>query len=184
MIDVLDLKGAIVMDVDAGQAAAEAGLAPGDLVEQLDGQAVESALDLESKLGSRPARPAGQPGRPDARPARPGRCQSSSDGCRRWSTSSDRFQPANVTVAALRALMATTTDPALQPIVRLNLAAALLRAGDSAEALALLKDTTLPAGPGVSAGTVLYLLGEAALAQGDQASARRPGSRPARPRAD
>jgi len=47
-----------------------------------------------------------------------------------------------------------------------------LRAGDSAEALALLKDTTLPAGPGVSAGTVLYLLGEAALAQGDQASAR------------
>ena len=53
-------------------------------------------------------------------------------------TSSDRFQPANVTVAALRALMATTTDPALQPIVRLNLAAALLRAGDSAEALALL----------------------------------------------
>ena len=53
VIDVLDLKGAIVMEVDAGQAAAEAGLAPGDLVQQLDGQPVESALDLESKLGSR-----------------------------------------------------------------------------------------------------------------------------------
>ena len=53
VIDVLDLKGAIVMEVDPGQAAAEAGLAPGDLVEQLDGQPVDSALDLESKLGSR-----------------------------------------------------------------------------------------------------------------------------------
>ena len=88
-------------------------------------------------------------------------------------TASDRFQPPNVTVATLRALMATTTDQALLPIVRLNLAAASLRAGDSGEALALLKETMLPAGPGVSAGTVQYLLGEAALAQGDQVLARR-----------
>ena len=171
VIDVLDLKGGIVMEIDAGQAAAEAGLAPGDLVEQLDGQPVESALDLESKLGSR------QPGQQVSLGVRTrtGQTKSLPVVLRRVPalvTSSDRFQPANVTVAALRALMATTTDPALQPIVRLNLAAALLRAGDSAEALALLKDTTLPAGPGVSAGTVLYLLGEAALAQGDQASAR------------
>jgi predicted Zn-dependent protease len=140
-------------------------------VEQLDGQPVDSALDLESKLGSR------QPGQQVSLGVRTrgGQPKSLPVVLRRVPalvTSSDRFQPANVTVAALRALMATTTDPALQPIVRLNLAAALLRAGDSAEALALLKDTTLPAGPGVSAGTVLYLLGEAALAQGDQASAR------------
>jgi PDZ domain/Tetratricopeptide repeat-like domain/PEGA domain len=171
VIDVLDLKGGIVMEVDAGQAAAEAGMAPGDLVEQLDGQPVESALDLESKLGSR------QPGQQVSLGVRTrtGQTKSVPVVLRRVPalvTSSDRFQPANVTVAALRALMATTTDPAFQPIVRLNLAAALLRAGDSAEALALLKDTALPAGPGVSAGTVLYLLGEAALAQGDQASAR------------
>jgi len=171
VIDVLDLKGAIVMEVDPGQAAAEAGLAPGDLVQQLDGQPVDSALDLESKLGSR------QPGQQVSLGirTRAGQTQSFPVVLRRvpaMVTSSDRFQPANVTVAALRALMATTTDPALQPIVRLNLAAALLRAGDSAEALALLKDTTLPPGPGVSAGTVLYLLGEASLAQGDQAAAR------------
>jgi hypothetical protein len=171
MIDILDVKGAIVMEVDAGQAAAEAGLTPGDLVQQLDGQPVESALDLESKLGSR------QPGQQVTLGVRTrtGQSQSLPVVLRRVPalvTASDRFQPANVTVAALRALLATMTDPELQPIVRLNLAAALLRAGDSAEALALLKDTTLPAGPGVSAGTVLYLLGEAALAQGDQASAR------------
>jgi hypothetical protein len=146
-------------------------LTPGDLVQQLDGQPVESALDFESKLGSR------QPGQQVSLGVRTrtGQSRSLPVVLRRVPTlvtSSDRFQPANVTVAALRALLATTTDPELQPIVRLNLAAALLRAGDSAEALALLKDTTLPAGPGVSAGTVLYLLGEAALAQGDQASAR------------
>ncbi|MBK5296219.1 MAG: tetratricopeptide repeat protein [Vicinamibacteria bacterium] len=171
VIDVLDVKGAIVMEVDPGQAAAEAGLAPGDLVQQLDGQAVDSALDLESKLGSR------QPGQQVSLGVRKraGQTQSLPVVLRRVPvlvTSSDRFRPANVTVAVLRAQMATTTDPALLPIVGLNLAAALLRAGDSAEALALLKDTTLPAGPGVSAGTVLYLLGEAALAQGDQTAAR------------
>jgi predicted transcriptional regulator len=171
VIDVLDVKGAIVAEVDPGLAAAEAGMVPGDLVLQLDGQAVESALDLESKLGSR---------QPDQQVSlsvrtRAGQTRTVSVTLRRVATlvaSSDRFQPANVTVAALRAQMATTTDPALLPIVRLNLAAALLRAGDSAEALALLKDTTLPAGPGVSSGTVLYLLGEAALAQGSQVEAR------------
>jgi hypothetical protein len=159
------------MDVDAGLAAAEAGLAVGDLVQQLDGQTVESALDLESKLGSRP------PGQQVSLGVRrtTGQTQSLPVVLRRVPalvTASDRFQPPNVTVATLRALMATTTDPALLPIVRLNLAAASLRAGDSAEALALLKETTLPAGPGVSAGVVRYLLGEAALAQGDQTLAR------------
>lgn len=171
VIDVLDVKGAVVMEVDSGQAAAEAGLAPGDLVQQLDGQPVDSALDLESKLGSL------QPGQQVSLSLRrrSGQTQAVPVVLRRVPalvSSSGRFQPANVIVAALRALLASTTDPALLPVVRLNLAAALLRAGDSAEALALLKDTTLPAGPGVSAGTVLYLLGEASLAQGDQAAAR------------
>ncbi len=171
MIDVLDLKGAVITEVEAGQAAAEAGLKPGDIIQELDGQPVESALDLESKLGSR------QPGQQVSLGVRTraGQTQAMTATLRRvpaMVTSSDRFLPANVTVAALRALLATTTDPAVQPIVRLNLATALLRAGDAAEARTLLKETTLPPGPGVSAGTVQYLLGEAALAQGDQAAAR------------
>jgi hypothetical protein len=171
MIDVLDLKGAVITEVEAGQAAAEAGLKPGDIIQELDGQPVESALDLESKLGSR------QPGQQVSLGvrARAGQTQGMTATLRRvpaMVTSSDRFLPANVTVAALRALLATTTDPTVQPIVRLNLATALLRAGDAAEARTLLQETTLPPGPGVSAGTVQYLLGEAALAQGDQAAAR------------
>jgi hypothetical protein len=180
VIDVLDVKGAVVMEVEPGQAAAEAGLAPGDIIQQLDGQPIESALDFESKLGSR------QPGEQltlgVAR--RTGGTGTVSVTLRRVPalvTATDRFLPANVTVAVLRAQLATTTDPALQPIVRLNLAAALLRAGDSAEARALLQETSLPAGPGVSSGTVQYLLGEAALAEGDQAEARRAWGPPARP---
>ena len=43
-------------DVEAGLAAADAGLTLGDIIQELDGQPVESALDLESKLG--PGHPA------------------------------------------------------------------------------------------------------------------------------
>ena len=172
VIDVLDVKGAVVMEVEPGQAAAEAGLAAGDIIQQLDGQPIESALDFESKLGSR------QPGEQlnlgvSRRTGGTGTVSVTLRRVPALVTATDRFLPANVTVAVLRAHMATTTDPALQPVVRLNLAAALLRAGDSAEARALLQETSLPAGPGVSSGTVQYLLGEAALAEGDQAEARR-----------
>jgi hypothetical protein len=171
LIDVLDVKGAVVAEVEHGQAAGDAGLKAGDIIQQLDGQPVESALDLEGRLGSR------QPGQQVSLGVKTQTGQNQAlavvlQPVPALVTSGDRFLPANVTVAALRARLATTTDTALQPIVRLNLAAALLRAGDAAEALTLLKETTLPPGPGVSAGTVQYLVGEAALAQGDQAAAR------------
>jgi hypothetical protein len=171
VIDVLDVKGAVVIDLDAGQAAAEAGLAAGDVIHQLDGQPIDSALDFESKLASL------QPGQQISLGVRSRSGQSTAVPVllRRvpaMVTTGDRALPANVTVAVLRALSATTTDPALQPIVKLNLAAALIRSGDGREAQALLKDVSLPPGPGVSAGAVQYLLGEAALAQGDQAGAR------------
>jgi hypothetical protein len=169
-IDVLDVKGAIVIDVDGGLAAAEAGLKPGDVITQLDSQAIDSALDLESKLASLP------PGQQISLGVRTRAGQTTTVGVvlRRVPAlvTTGESLPANVTVAVLKALSATTTDPTLQPIVRLNLAAALLRSGDGREAQALLKEVSLPDGPGVSAGTVQYLLGEAALAQGDQAGAR------------
>ena len=172
VIDVLDVKGAIVMEVEAGQAAEAGGLAPGDLIHHLDGQPVDSALDLESKLGSR------KPGE-ELTLAVTHRAGQAADvrvvlrSVPALVTSTDRYLPANVTVAVLRARLANASDPALLPVVRLNLAAALLRAGDAAQARALLEETTLPPGPGVSAGTVQYLLGEASLASGDQAAARR-----------
>ena len=171
VVDVLDLKGAIVVDVEPGQAAAEAGIGIGDQIVQLDQQPVESALDLDSRLGAR------QPGEQVAVDLQPrtGPPRTVSVALRRVPvlvTPLDRFLPANVVVAVLRAKLATTTDPALLPIIRLNLASALLRAGDAGDARALLQETTLPDGPGVSNGTVQYLLGEAALASGDQPAAK------------
>ena len=172
VIDVLDVSGAVVAEVEAGSPAAAAGFEPGDLIVQLDGRPVSSALDFESRLSSHGAGDAVSLGV---------RTKAGADATRSASlqrvptlvASGDRYLPANVVVAVLRARLAQTTDPALQPVVRLNLAAALLRAGDAAGARALLEDTVLPPGPGVSAGTVQYLLGEAALQLGDQAAARR-----------
>jgi hypothetical protein len=171
-IDVLDVKGAVIVEVEPGQAAAEAGLNVGDVIEKVDHEAVESALDVDSRLTAR------QPGEQVALDVRPraGAPRTVTVALRRIPVlfaPGDRFLPANVVVAVLRARLATTTDPALQPILRLNLASALLRAGDPADARTLLEQTTLPDGPGVSNGTVQYLLGEAALALGDQAAAKK-----------
>lgn len=171
VIDVLDLQGAIVADVEPGSPAEAAGFEPGDVIVQLGGAPVSSALDFETRLASHAAGEQVSLGV---------RTRSGAEATRAVSlqrvpalaVTGDRNAPANVGVAVLRARLAQTSDPALQPIVRLNLGAALLRAGDAAGARALLEETILPPGPGVSAGTVQYLLGEAALQLGDQATAR------------
>lgn len=171
VIDVLDLQGAVVADVEPGSPADSAGFEPGDLIVQLDGMPLNSALDFETRLASRAA---GEQVSLGVR-TRAGAEATRTVALRRvpaLAVTGDRNALANVGVAVLRARLAQTTDPALQPIVRLNLAAALLRAGDAAGARALLEETILPPGPGVSAGTVQYLLGEAALQLGDQAAAR------------
>src|SRR5690606_11594789 len=147
------------------------GFEPGDLIVHLDGMPLNSALDFETRLASRAA---GEQVSLGVR-TRAGAEATRTVALRRvpaLAVTGDRNALANVGVAVLRARLAQTTDPALQPIVRLNLAAALLRAGDAAGARALLEETILPPGPGVSAGTVQYLLGEAALQLGDQAAAR------------
>ena len=83
----------------------------------------------------------------------------------------DRYMPSNAIVAVLRSRLAGTSDPEEQAAVQLNLGAALLRAGDAKDARDILEKTTLPAGPGVSRGTVQYLLGEAAEDAGDRGAA-------------
>ncbi|HEX7085565.1 MAG TPA: PDZ domain-containing protein [Vicinamibacterales bacterium] len=171
VIDVLDVQGAVVAEVEPGSPAEAAGFEPGDLIVQLDGTPVSSALDFETRLASHAA---------GGQVSLGVRTRAGAEATRAVSlqrvpalaVTGDRQALANVGVAVLRARLAQTTDPALQPIVRLNLAAALLRAGDAAGARALLEQTILPRGPGVSAGTVKYLLGEAALQLGDQAAAR------------
>jgi predicted Zn-dependent protease len=83
----------------------------------------------------------------------------------------DRFMPSNAIVAVLRSRLAGATEPEDQAVVQLNLGAALLRAGDAQGARSALEKATLPPGPGVSKGTVEYLLAEAAEAAGDRGAA-------------
>jgi predicted Zn-dependent protease len=62
-------------------------------------------------------------------------------------------------------------DPQEQPVVRLNLAVALMRLGDHAGARELLQAVQLRAGPGISLGTQQYPLGLTYEREGNAASA-------------
>lgn len=168
-VDVLDLKGVVVGDVEADGPAAVAAIKPGDIIDGIDGHAIESVKDLEAQLAGRAAGRVTLSVKSGTAAAREVPVT-----IRRvpvLQTGSDRFLPANAVVAVLRSRLAASTDPAEQAVLRLNLAAALLQAGAPADARTLLEQVNLPAGPGVSKGTVQYLIGEAALALGDKAAA-------------
>jgi hypothetical protein len=169
-VDVLDVKGAVIVDVEAGKPGAAAGLKVGQVVESLDGQAVTSVTDFEARLGTHQATdrvtlsvrsPGGAP-------------QTVTAGLQVVPVlvaGTDRFMPANAVVAILRSRLAGVTDPAALAATQLNLGAALLRAGDGAGAKEILDKTSLPAGSGVSAGTVAFLRGQASELAGDRAAA-------------
>jgi archaellum component FlaG (FlaF/FlaG flagellin family) len=169
-VDVLDVKGAVIVDVEAGKPGAAAGLKVGQIIESLDGQAVTSVTDFETRLGTHQATdrvtlsvraPGGAP-------------QTVTAGLQVVPVlvaGTDRFMPANAVVAVLRSRLAGVSDPAELAATQLNLGAALLRAGDGAGAKEILDKTTLPAGSGVSAGTVAFLRGQASELAGDRAAA-------------
>jgi PDZ domain/PEGA domain len=168
-IDVLDVKGIVVGDVEGDGPAAGAGIKPGDIIDNIDGHAIESVKDFEAQLAGHTAGRITLSVKTGAAAAR-----EVAVPIRRvpvLQTGSDRFLPANAVVAVLRSRLSAATDPAEQAILRLNLAAALLQAGAPADARTLLEQVSLPPGPGVSKGTVQYLTGEAALALGDKAAA-------------
>jgi hypothetical protein len=170
-VDVLDVTGAVVLDVEDGLPGAQAGLKPGEIIESLDGQAVTSVSDFETRLASHQASDkvslsVRAPG---------GATRTVSVGVQRvpvLSAGNDRFMPASALVAVLRSRLSSAPE-AEQPALQLNLGAALLRAGDAAGAAAVLEKTNLPAGPGVSKGTLDFLRGEAAERSGDKAGALR-----------
>ena len=171
VIDVLGQEGAVVARTDGGPAQ-RAGLASGDLIVAANGQPVASGAALEGVVSG----------------LAPGEtltlAVTGAGGATRsvtltlaeapaLVTGTDRFLPGSVAIATLRTRLAAAGDGPEAHVLRLNLAAALLRAGDPAGARELLEQTTLPEGPGVSQGTVLYLLGQAFAASGDPAGARR-----------
>ena len=80
----------------------------------------------------------------------------------------DESRPFNVLIARWRSQLATADDP----VARLNLAVALMAVRSFEAALAELQRVSLPAGPGVSLGTVTYLKGECLARLGRPEEAR------------
>jgi PDZ domain-containing protein/PEGA domain-containing protein len=172
VIDVLDVKGVVIVDTEQGQPGAQAGLKAGEIIESVDGTAVTHTADLDARLASHQAgdkvtltvRAAGANGASRQVPITLTRAAVLLAG-------TDRFMPSNAIVAVLRSRLAGATEPEDQAVVQLNLGAALLRAGDAQGARAALEKASLPAGPGVSKGTVEYLIAEAAESAGDRGAA-------------
>ncbi len=155
-IDLADVKGVAVVRVTESQAAA--GLAPGDLIVAADGRPVESASDLQVRAAAAPAggaltlevrgrdgstRQVKLPVIETPNPLRLG----------------NRTPVYNKVLLEMREALRTAGGPLEQAVARLNLGIAHLSLGDWDEALDMLRQVELPDGPGVSGGTVAYLMG-------------------------
>jgi tetratricopeptide (TPR) repeat protein len=170
-IDVADAEGVVVARVDPGGPAATAGLKVGERVFQVFNDAIKTEADLARILEQRrnaeslPAFVADRDGnrrevalRPVAAP--------------RVVSVFDQTLPFNTLAAQWRARLRRPAADADASLVRLNLAVAAYRIGDFETARDELEKIQLPSGPGISQGTVQYLLGLAYEGLTDIARAR------------
>ena len=157
-IDVLDVMGAVVAGVEADGGAARAGLVPGEVIVRAGGQPVADGSSFAAVVSqSRGAATlavevmdrAGTRRHADVAIALKPRLIAMSDESRLF----------NNLILSLRARLASAGASDGQSAMRLNLAVALMRVGHWAEGLEELSRVHLPAGPGVSNGTVQYLAG-------------------------
>jgi tetratricopeptide (TPR) repeat protein len=170
VVDVAGTPGAVV--VRAGGAGAKAGLTPGDTIVAAGGRPVASVADLRARIAAIATAP--------------------SDLALDVKNLSGVTRKVTVTVAMLadtipmrdpsvlynRALLdlseaiASAPNAAAGSAARLNLAIVDMRLGNWDDALNALKDVQLPDGPGVSAGTIAYLVGLCQEATGRTAEAQ------------
>jgi hypothetical protein len=156
-IDVMGVEGAVVAALQADGPGARGGLALGDRITALSSTPIRDAVDLRKRIEALP------PDAPvDVRwidrmgATKDGRLQPA-----RTPDSvsvADRAQLFNKAIVDLRHRL-VTAEAAENPVIQLNLAVALMGTEAWAEASRLLQEAKLPQGPGVSQGTVQYLLG-------------------------
>jgi hypothetical protein len=167
VIDVLDAKGAVVVDADGADPAKPA---PGEQITKAGDQPIAGAGAFNAYVAGRRAgekTPIEILDRQGA--ARTATVETRAE--RRLLSLDDAGLAPNVTIAHLRGRLAESPSPAEESALRLNLAAALIRVGAFEDALAELSRVQIPAGPGVSSGTVFYLRGVSLEALGRTAEA-------------
>jgi hypothetical protein len=157
-IDVLDIPGATIAQIEPGGAAATGGLTPGDIITSANGRAIKSVIDLEAALASLgDDRKLSLDVRGQAGGIR--KAEITASLVPRALVVTDQTLLANKAILDLRQQLPSAMNTRDEPVVRLNLAIALMHAKSWALARAELERVTLPAAPGISNGTVQYLLG-------------------------
>jgi hypothetical protein len=170
VVDVADLEGPVVVAVDPNGPAAKAGVQPGDVVLRANSQAVPDAAALTTLLAGRKADEdmtldlkdkAGVAKKADVKVFMTPRLIGLVD----------QSLLINKILVDLKARLLSPGEPINDSVMRLNLAVALARVGLWSEARLELQRVKLNEGPGVSNGTVQYLLGLAAERMGNAAEA-------------
>jgi hypothetical protein len=171
-IDVLDVPGAVVVSVDADGAGAKAGVAAGDVIVTANGKPIASAGEFGAAVD---AAKAGDKLSIESRDraGAPKRADLGVDVVPRLIAMSDQSLLFNKLVVDFRFQLGAPATPLEESVERLNLAVALMRLGNWADAKNELDRVKLGDGAGVSNGTVEYLAGLCNEALGDFAGAQR-----------
>jgi len=169
-IDVADLEGPVVVSVDPNGPAAKGGIQPGDIVLKANSQPVPDAAALITLLAGRKADEALTLDLKD-RTGAAKKADTNVYMTPRLIGLNDQSLMVNKILVDLRNRLQSQADPNTDSVIRLNLAVALARVGNWSEARLELQRVKLNDGPGVSSGTVQYLLGLAAERMGNTAEA-------------
>jgi hypothetical protein len=169
-VDVADLEGPVVVAVDPSGPAAKSGILPGDIILKANSQAVTDAATLTSLLGGRK----GEEGLTLDLKDKTGVAKKADVRVimtPRLIGLTDQSLMINKILVDLKARLLLPGEPINDSVMRLNLAVAYARVGLWSQARLELQRVKLNDGPGVSGGTVLYLLGLAAERMGNIAEA-------------
>lgn len=161
----------VIYAVDPEGPAGRSGLQAGDVIAQLNGEEISTNLKLRRLLAK--AEPGSAATLDVLRDGKPRHVELPVETEPQLMNLDDDGLSFNVLIAHLRTQLAAGLVPAnSEPVVRLNLGAALIKAEAWAEARDLLQRVNLPDGRGVSQGTVQYFLGLCYEALGDTQNAR------------
>jgi hypothetical protein len=170
VVDVADLEGPVVVAVDPNGPAAKAGVQPGDVILRANSQPVADAGALATLLAGRKADESMTFDLKDKAGAAK-KADVAVVMTPRLIGLNDQSLLVNKILVDLRGRLQQPGDPVTDSVMRLNLAVALARVGAWTDARLELQRVKLNDGPGVSAGTVHYLLGLAAERMGNTAEA-------------